>query len=189
MGMLGRPLTWLSLSALATLLLLAESRRAARVGPDGELVLLPDQDRSRWDRSLIAEGQNLVRACLRRNQPGPYQIQAAINAVHSDAPAAADTDWGQIIQLYDQLLAAAPSPVVRLNRAVAIAEVDGPDPALAIVDGLDLPSYHLFHAIRADLLRRLGRAGEAALAYEAAIARTENAAERAFLRRRRARGA
>ena len=146
-------------------------------------MLLADQDRGRWDRGLIAEGQALVRQCLRRNQPGPYQIQAAINAVHSDAPAAAATDWPQILQLYDQLLALAPSPVVALNRAVAVAEVEGPDAALALVDGLDLDGYHLFHAIRADLLRRLGRDGEAALAYEAAIARTENAAERDFLRR------
>ena len=123
--------------------------------------------------------------CLRRNQPGPYQIQAAINAVHSDAPTAAATDWRQILQLYDQLLALAPSPVVALNRAVAVAEVEGPDAALALVDGLDLDGYHLFHAIRADLLRRLGRNAEAASAYDAAIARTENAAERDFLRRSR----
>ena len=133
----------------------------------------------------IAEGQAIVRRCLRRNQPGPYQIQAAINAVHSDAPTAAATDWRQILQLYDQLLALAPSPVVALNRAVAVAEVEGPEAALALVDGLDLDGYHLFHAIRADLLRRLGRDAEAALAYEAAIARTGNAAERAFLERRR----
>src|ERR671937_2509149 len=149
--------------------------------PGGDLVLLADQDRWRWDRKLIAEGQELVRRCLRRNQPGPYQIQAAINAVHSDAPTAADTDWRQILQLYDQLLAVAPSPVVALNRAVAVAEVEGPEAALALVDGLDLGGYHLFHAIRADLLRRLGRDAEAAAAYAAAIARAENAAERAFL--------
>jgi RNA polymerase sigma-70 factor, ECF subfamily len=124
-----------------------------------------------------------VRACLRRNQPGPYQIQAAINAVHSDAPAAAGTDWGQILQLYDQLLASAPSPIVRLNRAVAVAEVHGPQAALAIVDGLDLNSYHLYHTIRADLLRRLGRPAEATQEYEAAIACTGNAAERDFLER------
>ena len=148
-------------------------------------MLLADQDRGRWDRGLIAEGQAIVRRCLRRNQPGPYQIQAAINAVHSDAPTAAATDWRQILQLYDQLLALAPSPVVALNRAVAVAEVEGPDAALALVDGLDLDGYHLFHAIRADLLRRLGRDGEAAAAYEAAIALAENAAERAFLERRR----
>ena len=121
---------------------------------------------------------------MRRNQPGPYQIQAAINAVHSDAPAAVATDWWQVLQLYDQLQSLAPSPVVALNRAVAVAEVEGPDAALTLVDGLDLEGYHLFHAIRADLLRRLGRGGEAAVAYEAAIARTENAAERDFLQRK-----
>jgi RNA polymerase sigma-70 factor, ECF subfamily len=126
-----------------------------------------------------------VRRCLRRNQPGPYQLQAAVNAVHSDAPVAAATDWGQIVALYDQLLALAPSPVVALNRAVAVAEVDGPAAALALVDELGLDGYHLFHAIRADLLRRLGRDGEAALAYDAAIARAQNAAERAFLEGRR----
>ena len=142
---------------LLALMLLTESRRAARTTADGALVLLADQDRTRWDRALIAEGQALVRRCLRRDQPGPYQIQAAINAVHSDAPVAAATDWGQIMRLYDQLLAVAPSPVVALNRAVAVAEVDGPAAALALVDGLDLDGYYLFHAIRADLLRRLGR--------------------------------
>jgi RNA polymerase sigma-70 factor (ECF subfamily) len=168
---------------LLALMLLIESRRATRTTPDGDLVLLADQDRDRWDRGLIAEGQVIVRACLRRDQPGPYQIQAAINAVHSDAPAAAATDWWQILELYDQLLALAPSPVVALNRAVAVAEVEGPDAALTLVDGLDLDAYHLFHAIRADLLRRLGRNTEAALAYEAAIARTDNAAERDFLQR------
>ena len=170
---------------LLALMLLTESRRTARTTPDGELVLLADQDRERWDRDLIAEGQALVRRCLRRNQPGPYQIQAAINAVHSDAPIAAATDWSQIVQLYDQLMAVSPSPVVALHRAVAVAEVDGPDAALALLDGLDLDTYHVFHAVRADLLRRLGRATEAAQAYEAAIERTDNAAERAFLRRRR----
>jgi RNA polymerase sigma-70 factor (ECF subfamily) len=170
---------------LLALLLLVEARRAARTSADGDLVLLADQDRSRWDRDRIAEGQALVRRCLRRNQPGPYQLQAAINAVHSDAPTAADTDWGQILALYDQLLAIAPSPVVALNRAVAVAEVQGPEAALALVDGLDLEGYRLFHAIRADLLRRLDRDAEAGLAYEAAIARTGNATERAFLERRR----
>jgi RNA polymerase sigma-70 factor (ECF subfamily) len=170
---------------LLALMLLVSSRRAARSTPDGELVPLAEQDRGRWDRDLIAEGQAIVRRCLRRNQPGPYQIQAAINAVHSDAPATAATDWRQIVRLYDQLQALAPSPVVALNRAVAVAEVSGPEAALALVDDLDLAGYHLFHAIRADLLRRLGRDAEAALAYEAAIARTDNAAERAFLQRRR----
>jgi RNA polymerase sigma-70 factor, ECF subfamily len=170
---------------LLALMLLVSSRRAARATPAGDLVVLADQDRSRWDRDRIAEGQAIVRRCLRRNRPGPYQVQAAINAVHSDAPAAAATDWWQILELYDQLMEVAGSPVVALNRAVAVAEVEGPEAALALVDGLDLDGYHLFHAIRADLLRRLGRDAEAALAYEAAIARTGNAAERAFLERGR----
>jgi RNA polymerase sigma-70 factor (ECF subfamily) len=170
---------------LLALLLLVASRRGARTTPDGDLVLLADQDRSRWDPALIAEGQALVRRCLRRNQPGPYQLQAAINAVHSDAPVASATDWRQIVQLYDQLLSLAPSPVVALNRAVAVAEVDGPAAALALVDRLDLDGYHLFHAVRADLLRRLSRTTEADQAYAAAIARTDNAAQRAFLERRR----
>ena len=166
---------------LLALLLLTESRRAARTAADGSLVLLPDQDRTRWNRDLIAEGQALVRACLRRNRPGPYQIQAAINAVHTDAPTAAATDWGQILALYDQLLAVSPTPVVSLNRAVALAEVKGPAAALATLDGLELGDYHLFHATRADFLTRLGRHAEAATAYEAAIAHSTNAAERAFL--------
>jgi RNA polymerase sigma-70 factor, ECF subfamily len=166
---------------LLALMLLSESRRAARTGPDGALVLLADQDRARWDRSLIAEGQDLVRRCLRRDQPGSYQIQAAINAVHSDAPTAAATGWDQILQLYDQLLVVAPSPVVALNRAVAVAEVHGPAAALTLVDGVDLGRYYLYHAIRADLLRRLGRQGEAVRAYAAALALTGNAAERAYL--------
>jgi RNA polymerase sigma-70 factor, ECF subfamily len=166
---------------LLALMLLVSSRRATRTTADGDLVLLADQDRRLWDRGLIAEGQAIVRDCLRRNQPGPYQIQAAINAVHSDAPDVAATDWWQILQLYDQLLSLTPSPVVALNRAVAVAEVSGPAAALDLVDALDLRGYHLFHAIRADLLRRLGRDGEAALAYEAAIALTDNAAEREFL--------
>ncbi len=170
---------------LLALMLLIESRRAARLTRDEELVLLADQDRSRWNRLLIAEGQAITRQCLRRNQPGPYQIQAAINAVHSDAPTAAATDWRQILQLYNQLLSLAPSPIVALNRAVAVAEVEGPEAALALVDGLELDGYHLFHAIRADLLRRLHRTAEALSAYEAAIARSENAAERDFLLRSR----
>jgi RNA polymerase sigma-70 factor, ECF subfamily len=166
---------------LLALMLLLESRRPARTTPSGALVLLADQDRGRWDRELIAEGQDLVRRCLRRDRPGPYQIQAAINAVHSDAPSVAGTDWRQIVLLYDQLLRFTPTPVVALNRAVAVAEVEGPAAALALVEDLDLDGYHLFHAIRADLLRRLGRDAEAAQAYERAIARTDNAAERAFL--------
>lgn len=168
---------------LLALMLLTESRRTARTGPDGDLVLLADQDRSRWDHTLVAEGQALVRQCLRRNQPGPYQVQAAINAVHSDAPTAAATDWWQIRALYDQLLALDPSPVVALNRAVAVAEVEGPAAALTLVDSLPLDRYHVFHAIRADLLRRLGRDTEAAQAYEKALARTDNTAERHFLQR------
>jgi RNA polymerase sigma-70 factor (ECF subfamily) len=170
---------------LLALMLLVSSRRDARTGAGGELVLLADQDRGRWDRDQIAEGQAIVRRCLRRGQPGPYQLQAAINAVHSDAPTAAATDWRQILALYDQLLALAPGPVVALNRAVAVGEVEGPEAALALVDGLDLDGYRLFHAIRADLLRRLGRDAEAVAAYQAAIARTGNATERAFLERRR----
>jgi len=175
---------------LLALMLLTESRRAARTSADGALVLLADQDRARWDRALIAEGQAIVRQCLRHDQPGPYQIQAAINAVHSDAAAASDTDWDQILRLYDQLLAVAPSPVVALNRTVAVAEVEGPAAALALVDGLkpaSLGGYYLFHAIRADLLRRLGRRTEAEAAYETAIAQTGNAAERAHLARARER--
>jgi RNA polymerase sigma-70 factor (ECF subfamily) len=169
---------------LLALMLLLESRRASRTSASGELVPLPDQDRRRWDLALIAEGQGIVRQCLRRNRPGPYQIQAAINAVHSDAPVANATDWRQILQLYDQLVSLAPSPVVALNRAVAVAEVEGPDAALGLLDGLDLEGYRLFHAIRADLLRRLGRNAEAARAYAAAIARADNATERRFLERR-----
>ncbi|ANS28219.1 sigma factor [Rhodococcus opacus] len=169
-------------TGLLALMVLIESRRDARTDGDGRLVLLPDQDRSRWDRDLVAEGQSLVRKCLRRNTPGQYQIQAAINAVHSDAATAADTDWWQILQLYDQLMPLAPSPVVALNRAVAVAEVRGPEEGLALVDQLDLGNYHLYHAVRADLLRRLGRSGEAARAYDAARDRTENVVEREFLR-------
>jgi RNA polymerase sigma-70 factor, ECF subfamily len=168
---------------LLALMLLIESRRPARTTADGCFVLLADQDRRRWDRALIAEGQSLVRQCLRRNQPGPYQIQAAINAVHSEATTAESTDWTQILQLYDQLLSLTPTPVVALNRAVAVAEVEGPAPALALVDDIDLARYHMFHAIRADLLRRLGRSSEAVQAYDAAIALTHNAAERTFLQR------
>lgn len=172
---------------LLALMLLVDSRRTARVTGEGHLVPLADQDRTLWDRNLIMEGQALVRQCLRRNRPGPYQIQAAINAVHSDARTAPETDWRQILQLYDQLLSLTPSPVVALNRAVAVAEVEGPETALALVDALQMDRYHLFHAIRADLLQRLGRPGEAAQAYEAATAYTENAAERDFLQGRQAR--
>jgi RNA polymerase sigma-70 factor (ECF subfamily) len=169
---------------LLALVLLVSSRRPARVSPAGDLVLLSDQDRRLWNRALIDEGQALLRQCLRMDRPGPFQLQAAINAVHSDAATAEATDWGQILRLYDQLLALEPTPVVALNRAVVVAELDGPAAALALVDGLGLEDYHLFHAIRADLLRRLGRSAEAAAAYQAALARTENAAEREFLLRR-----
>ncbi len=169
---------------LLALMLLIQARRETRTTPAGDLVLLKDQDRSCWDRRMIDEGQALVRQCLRRGQPGPYQIQAAINAVHSDAPTAPDTDWGQILKLYDQLSALAPGPVVSLHRAVAVAEVHGPAAALALIEDLKLERYHLFHAIRADLLRRLKRYVDAAAAYEAALKRTDNAAERRFLERR-----
>jgi RNA polymerase sigma-70 factor (ECF subfamily) len=172
-------------TGLLALMVLVESRRAARVGSDGELVLLADQDRTLWDRTLIAEGQELVRGCLRRNQPGPYQLQAAINAVHSDAATAADTDWRQVVQLYDHLLTLTPTPVVALHRAVAVAEVEGAATGLALVDALELRRHHVFHAVRADLLRRLGRDVEAVQAYDAAIALAGNEPEREFLKRRR----
>ncbi|MEU7145679.1 sigma-70 family RNA polymerase sigma factor [Nocardia sp. NPDC046473] len=172
-------------AGLLALMLLTDARRAARTAADGSLVPLPAQDRDRWDRARIAEGHAIVRECLRRNRPGLYQLQAAINAVHTDAPIAAATDWPQIVRLYDQLAGLAPSPIVALNRAVAVAEVDGPAVALALLDDLDLEKYYLYHAIRADLLERLGRTTEAATAFDAALARTENAAEQAFLTRRR----
>ncbi len=170
---------------LLALLLLTESRRDARTDERGALVRLADQDRSKWDSALIAEGQEVVRGCLRRNLPGPYQVQAAIAAVHSDAPAAADTDWAQIVALYDLLVVFVPTPIVRLNRAVAVAELQGPSAALALVDELDLDGYHLFHATRADLLARLERRSEAVAAYDAALHLTANAAERDLLQRRR----
>ncbi len=169
-------------AGLLALLLLTESRRASRTRSDGSLVLLGEQDRGGWDRALIEEGQAIVRWCLRRNEPGAYQLQAAINAVHADAATAEQTDWSQIVVLYDQLLAVAPTPVVALNRAIAVGEVDGPAAALALVDQLDLDTYYPFHATRADLLRRLGRNNEAAAAYERAAALAPTEAERAFLR-------
>jgi RNA polymerase sigma-70 factor (ECF subfamily) len=172
-------------AGLLALMLLTQSRRAARTDGAGQLVRLADQDRARWDRGLIDEGQAIVRRCLARRQPGPYQIQAAINAVHGDAATAAQTDWGQILALYDQLMAVAPTPVVALNRAVAVAEVQGPAAALAEVQQLDLDGYHLYHAIRADLLARTGDDEGAAAAYDAAISLTQNDAERESLRRRR----
>jgi RNA polymerase sigma-70 factor (ECF subfamily) len=170
---------------LLALMLLTESRRETRTTPDGDLVLLADQDRGRWDRELIAEGQAIVRACLRRNRPGPYQLQAAINAVHSDAPTAAETDWRQILRLYDQLMATEPSPVVALNRSVAVAEVEGPDAALVLVDELPLGGFHVFHAIRAELLSRLGRDDEADEEFERAVRVAANEPERTLLQRKR----
>jgi RNA polymerase sigma-70 factor, ECF subfamily len=173
-------------TGLLALMLLIEARRPARTTADGDLVLLADQDRSQWDQELVDEGHALVRSCLRRNEPGPYQLQAAINAVHTDAPTAAATDWRQIVALYDQLLALAPSPVVRLNRAVAVAELDGPAAALAIVDDIELGGYYVLHSIRADLLARLERIDEAAQEYEAAARLSGTAAQQRFLRRRAA---
>ncbi|GEM30422.1 RNA polymerase subunit sigma-24 [Nocardia neocaledoniensis NBRC 108232] len=186
--LLGRLLTELmpgepEVLGLLALMLLTESRRAART--DGDvLVPLPEQDRSRWDRALIAEGHALVRECLRRGDPGPYQLQAAINAVHTDAATAADTDWPQILSLYDHLCALTPSPVVALHRTVAVAEVRGPAAALRELDMIDLPDHRLYHAIRADLLRRTGRLAEAANAYDRAASSSPNEIEREFLRRR-----
>jgi RNA polymerase sigma-70 factor, ECF subfamily len=172
-------------AGLLALMLLTQSRRPARLDEAGELVRLPDQDRRRWDSTLIAEGQAIVRRCLDRRQPGPYQIQAAIAAVHSDAATAQDTDWTQILALYDQLLEMTPTPVVALNRAVAVAEVHGAQAALPLLSGLGLDRFHLYHAIRADLLARAGDGAGAAAAYDTAIALTGNEAERAALHRRR----
>jgi RNA polymerase sigma-70 factor, ECF subfamily len=169
-------------AGLLALLLLTESRRASRTRPDGSLVLLGEQDRRRWDRTLIEEGQAILRWCLRRNQPGAYQLQAAINAVHADAATVEQNDWSQIVALYDRLLAIAPTPVVALNRAIAVGEVQGAAAALALVDELGLDNYHPFHATRADLLRRLGRTSEAAAAYERAADMAPTEAERDFLR-------
>jgi RNA polymerase sigma-70 factor, ECF subfamily len=171
---------------LLALMLLVDSRRATRSDTDGILVPLAEQDRSRWRRDRIEEGQALVRRCLRGDRPGPYQVQAAIQAVHADAATADDTDWPQVIALYDQLLELRPDPIVQLNRAVAVAEVAGPEAGLRLVDVLDLDRYHLFHAIRADLLRRLGRDEEAVAAYTSSMDRTENDVERAYLASRRA---
>jgi RNA polymerase sigma-70 factor, ECF subfamily len=170
-------------TGLLALMLLIEARRESRVR-NGQLVPLAEQDRAGWDAGLIAEGHHLVRECLAINRAGRYQILAAINAVHTDAPAAADTDWSQVVALYDQLTRIDPSPIVALNRAVAVAELDGPEVALALVDRLPLTDYHAWHAARADLLRRLGRSAEAKDAYAASIAATQNSAERAYLSRR-----
>ena len=173
-------------AGLLALMLLTDARRAARVDADGTVVTLDAQDRSLWDRAMITEGHELVRVCLRRNRPGHYQLLAAVNAVHTDAPTAADTDWAQVLALYDQLYAVTPTAVVALNRAVALAEVEGPAAALPVVDRLPLKGYHPFHATRADLLRRLGRGEEAVAAYDRALELATNPAERAFLLRRRA---
>jgi RNA polymerase sigma-70 factor (ECF subfamily) len=168
-------------AGLLALMLLSESRRPARVDRNGELVRLPDQDRALWDPDLIDEGQDLVRACLRRNRPGAYQIQAAIAAVHSDALSAEETDWSQIIELYDQLRAFAPSPIVELNRAIAVAENGDVTGALAAIEGLDLEDYHLYHAVRGDMLRRAHRRAEAEEAFDRALALASNRAERRHL--------
>ncbi|WP_319459092.1 RNA polymerase sigma factor [Micromonospora sp. RTP1Z1] len=173
-------------AGLLALLLLLQARQPARTAADGTLVLLPDQDRTRWNQALLAEGRTLVRACLRRGAPGPYQIQAAINAVHSDAARADQTDWAQILALYDHLLALQPTPVVALNRAVAVAELHGPRAALDLLDQLDLPAYQPFHVVRAELLARAGRSTEARASYDAALARTTSEVERVHLTRRRA---
>lgn len=167
---------------LLALMLLTESRRASRTRPDGSLVLLGDQDRTQWDSTLIGEGQAIVHRCLRRNQPGVYQLQAAINAVHAEALTFHETDWAQIVALYDQLLKFAPTEVVALNRAIAVGEVEGPEAALALVDELELDAYYAFHATRADLLQRLGRHTEAAVAYETAASLAPTHAEREFLK-------
>jgi RNA polymerase sigma-70 factor (ECF subfamily) len=169
-------------AGLLALLLLAKSRRASRWRSDGSVVVLGEQDRRQWDPDLIKEGQAIVRACLRRNRPGPYQLLAAINAVHADAPSVDETDWPQIVALYDQLLAIAPTPVVALNRAIAIAEVRGPAAALALIDELALDHYYSFHAARADLLARLDRRRAAAAAYQRAAELAPTDAEREFLR-------
>jgi RNA polymerase sigma-70 factor (ECF subfamily) len=164
-------------------MLLTEARRPARVA-DGVLVTLDEQDRTLWDSGLVAEGHDLVRRCLATNRPGPYQVQAAINAVHTDALDASMTDWSQVVQLYDQLLALQPSPIVELNRAVAVAELDGPEVALSIVDRLELASYHPWHVARAELLRRMKRYDDARAAYDRALDLTANEAERGHLTRR-----
>jgi RNA polymerase sigma-70 factor (ECF subfamily) len=177
-------------AGLLALMLLADARRPARIAADGSMVRLADQDRSRWDRALIREGHDLVRACLRRNAPGPFQLQAAIAAVHADAPTYEDTDWAQIVALYDQLHARRPNPVVALNRAIAIGERDGAEEGLAALAGLEaqqLDDYQPYHAARADLLARAGRGGEATAAYDRAIELTTNPAERSFLVEQRSR--
>jgi RNA polymerase sigma-70 factor (ECF subfamily) len=176
-------------TGLLALMLLTEARRPARTGADGVMIRLADQDRARWDRTLIAEGHDLVRTCLRRNQPGPFQIQAAIAAVHADASTSEATDWAQIVALYDQLYARRPDPVVALNRTVAVAELHGPTAALAALDAIDvadLEHYQPYHAARADLLARAGQLDAALAAYDRAIGLSTNQAERRFLESQRA---
>jgi RNA polymerase sigma-70 factor (ECF subfamily) len=178
-------------AGLLALMLLTEARRTARVSASGELVTLDQQDRGAWDWALVAEGHRLVRKCIAASAagqaPGRYQILAAISAVHTSARDVRDTDWSQVLALYDQLVRIDPSPIVALNRAVAVAEIDGPDVALAAVDRLEdtLASYHLYHATRADLLHRLGRSQQARSAYNQAIELAGNTAEIAYLTRRR----
>jgi RNA polymerase sigma-70 factor (ECF subfamily) len=179
-------------TGLLALMLLTDARRAARVSHSGELVTLDEQDRGAWNRELIAEGHALVRERIAAvaagaGSPGRYQLLAAINAVHTDAPSSRDTDWSQIVALYDRLIGVDPSPIVRLNHAIAVAELDGPDVALAEIDRLDqsLGEYHAYHAARADLLRRVGRSSESRTAYDRAIQLAGNPAERAYLGRRR----
>ena len=171
-------------AGLMALMLLVDARHAARGDADGALVRLADQDRNLWDRARIEEGQSLLRGCLARNRPGPYQLQAAINAVHSDAHDARVTDWRQIVTIYDQLMALTPNPVIAMNRAVAVAELEGPEKALTLLDELELERYHLWHAVRADLLRRMGGFEEAGLSYRRAIERCENGREKEFLQKR-----
>ncbi|MGB5756420.1 MAG: RNA polymerase sigma factor, partial [Acidimicrobiales bacterium] len=173
---------------LLALLLLTEARREARVDAKGRLVRLGEQDRSRWDRVAIDEGHQLVRDCLRRNNPGPYQLQAAIAAVHGDAGTAAETDWRQIVMLYDHLQQLQPNAMVGLNRSIALAELEGPELGLAALEQLqsDLDRYHLFHATRAEFLGRLGAVAEAANAYDRALELVANEVERRHLRARRA---
>jgi RNA polymerase sigma-70 factor (ECF subfamily) len=171
-------------AGLLSLMLFIDARRATRADASGAFVRLADQDRSAWDAGQLAQARALLRECLVLDRPGPYQIQAAINAVHSDAPDTAATDWPRILALYDQLLVMNPNPVIALNRAIVVAEIDGPARALALVESLEFDAYHLFHAVRADLLRRLDRIADAALAYQAAIAHCENRREREFLERR-----
>ena len=171
---------------LLALMLLTEARRPARTDAAGDLVLLADQDRSRWDAAMLAEGHDLVRRCLRRGAPGPYQLQAAVGAVHTDAADVAATDWSQIVRIYDHLLRIAPTDVVRLNRAVAVAELDGPQAALAEVDGLDLGGYTAFHVVRAEMLGRIGRWSEAAAEWSRAAELSANAREARHLRARAA---